>query len=161
MKAMTAIIRKARASDLSDLTKLLGELFSIERDFAPNSRRQRRGLKLILSAPTQWRILVAELGGRVVGMCSIHQLISTAEGATSGLIEDVIVQERYRGMGIGGRLLAGAEKWALSKGMHRLQLLTERNNSNAVAFYARSGWSKTHLVCLRKTVSRHKKWSRF
>ena len=148
---MTAVIRKARASDLPVLVKLLAELFAIERDFVPDCRRQRHGLKLILSAPQEWQVFVAEVGGSVVGMCSIHRLVSTAEGAKSGLIEDVVVQQGSRGMGIGSKLLATAEEWSFAQGLRRMQLLADRNNTKALAFYERNGWNRTHLICLRKS----------
>ena len=136
---------------MSTLTKLLAELFAIEQDFIANPRHQRHGLKLILSAPDQWQVFVAEAGGRVAGMCSIHRLISTSEGAESALIEDMIVHEDFRGKGIGRKLLTVAEEWAFAQGLRRLQLLADRDNKKALAFYRRNGWSRTHLICLRKT----------
>jgi len=151
MKTIPLVIRKARSSDLSALTELLAELFEIEQDFVANPRRQRYGLKLILSAPEEWQVFVAEVGGRVVGMCSIHRLISTAEGAESALIEDMVVQHDLRGRGIGCKLLAIAEEWAFAQGLRRMQLLADRDNKKALAFYRRNGWRRTRLICLRKT----------
>ena len=151
MKTAAIKIRPARTSDLSALTELLAELFAIEQDFVATPRRQRQGLKLILSAPEEWQVFVAEVGGRVVGMCSIHRLISTAEGAESALIEDMVVHEGLRGKGIGRKLLAMAEEWSFAQGLRRLQLLADRDNKKALAFYRRNGWSRTHLICLRKT----------
>ena len=151
MKTIPVTIRKANPSDLSTLTELLGELFGIEQDFVANPRRQRRGLKLILSTPDEWQIFVAETGGRVVGMCSIHRLISTAEGANAALIEDMVVRESLRGTGIGGKLLKTAQAWCFAQGLYRLQLLADSDNEKALAFYKRHGWNRTSLICLRKT----------
>lgn len=154
MKSIVIRIRKARLSDLPDLARLLAELFSIEQDFVVNARRQRRGLKLILSAPNEWRVFVAEGGGRVVGMCSVHRLVSTAEGAESALIEDMVVRKGWRGKGVGRKLLAAAETWSFAQGFRRLQLLADRDNKKALLFYRRNGWSRTHLICLRKSRPR-------
>jgi GNAT superfamily N-acetyltransferase len=157
MKTIPVVIRKASPSDLSTLTELLGELFGIEQDFVANPRRQRRGLKLILSTPDEWQIFVAETGGRVVGMCSIHRLISTAEGVKAALIEDMVVHVSVRGRGIGGKLLKTAQTWCFTQGLRRLQLLADSDNEKALAFYKRHGWNRTNLICLRKTGRGHGK----
>lgn len=46
----------------------------------------------------------------IVGMATIQTLISTAEGGRVGLVEDVVVDESFRGKGIGKLLLAGIEE---------------------------------------------------
>jgi hypothetical protein len=34
--------------------------------------------------------------------------------------------------------------------MKRLQLLADAENEPALAFYGKSGWKRTQLICLRK-----------
>jgi GNAT superfamily N-acetyltransferase len=77
-------------------------------------------------------------------------VVSTAEGGLSALVEDLVVDEPERGKGVGRALLTGIEGWAFSRGATRLQLLADRGNAPALAFYAREGWSSTRLVCLRR-----------
>ena len=81
-------IRRATEADVGALVALLGELFSIEADFRPEETRQRRGLALLLSSPAERLVLVAERGGEVAGMVTVQLVVSTAEGALSGLLED-------------------------------------------------------------------------
>ena len=45
---------------------------------------------------------------------------------------------------------AAIEAWARARGATRLQLLADRENAPALAFYARVGWRATRLVCLRR-----------
>jgi hypothetical protein len=40
--------------------------------------------------------------------------------------------------------------WAADRGLTRLQLLADRQNRPAMAFYRRTGWQTTQLVCLRQ-----------
>jgi GNAT superfamily N-acetyltransferase len=95
-------------------------------------------------------IKVAEINGRVVGMCTAQTLISTAEGGMAALIEDLVVGTNHRGQGIGAKLLQSIEQWAHSRGATRLQLLADRNNQAALQFYAKAGWKGTQLICIRK-----------
>ena len=145
------VIRRARVKDLPELEALLGVLFSIEADFEVDEAKQHRGLSLMLGSDTR-QILVAQVDGRVVGMVSAQLVISTAEGGPSALLEDLVVREEHRGINIGARLLAKIEKWAVEKGATRYQLLADRKNSPALAFYEKHGWHPTQLICLRKKL---------
>jgi GNAT superfamily N-acetyltransferase len=144
------IIRSATAADLDALIELLVELFSIEADFSPDRARQRRGLELMLADPERRRVLVAEREGAAVGMVTGQLLVSTAEGGSSLLVEDMIVRQPERGRGLGRRLLAAIQEWAVERGATRAQLLADAENGPALNFYGRVGWRRTQLVCLRR-----------
>ncbi len=144
-------IRTAQLTDIEALILLLAELFQIETDFQINPVKQRTGLELLLASDTA-QIVVAEHQAKVVGMCSVQVLISTAEGAKVGLIEDLIVSEAYRGLGIGHRLLAHLETWATAHGLKRLQLLAAKHNQLALDFYTAQQWNLTQFIGLRKQL---------
>jgi GNAT superfamily N-acetyltransferase len=143
-------IRAAAATDLPALVRLLGRLFAIEADFRPDAERQRRGLSLLLAEPERCAVLLAERRGAVAGMVTAQLVVSTAEGAPSALVEDMIVDEAERGRGVGRALLEAIEAWAAGRGATRLQLLADRENAPALRFYERMGWRGTRLVCLRR-----------
>jgi GNAT superfamily N-acetyltransferase len=143
-------IRPALETDLPEMVELLQQLFAIEADFQGDPAAQERGLRLMLNSPAG-RIWVAEEHGRVIGLCTLQVLISTAEGGPVGLVEDVVVADSHRGRGIGSRLLEQLEAWADRNGLTRLQLLADRNNQPALDFYRRQGWAETRLVALRKS----------
>lgn len=146
---MPITIRHARTDDIAAMAGLLGQLFAIEADFAVNEQAQMRGLSLLLRAGAC--MLVADEDGVVVGMVSIQTLISTAEGGATGLLEDLVVSEEFRGRGIGSSLLSAALAWAREQGMTRVQLLADKNNAKAIEFYNKNGFRGTQLVCLRIT----------
>lgn len=141
-------IRPAQPGDLGRLSKLLTVLFAIEADFQIDEERQQRGLQLMLAAP-QACVLVAEAKGAIIGMATGQLTISTAEGEPALLVEDVVVEEVWRGRGIGRKLLAELGEWAVVQGAGRLQLLADRNNKAGLAFYRKLGWRSTELICLR------------
>jgi GNAT superfamily N-acetyltransferase len=145
------LVRRAEPSDIPALCGLLDALFSLEADFAPDRARQQRGLELLL-AREEACVLVAQCAGEVVGMCSAQVLISTAEGGPVALVEDMVIGAAMRGRGIGARLLQWMEAWARGRGLTRLQLLADRNNSPALRFYAQQGWQPTQLVAWRKSL---------
>ena len=142
-------IRPATTDDISSMTGLLGELFTIETDFTPDIRRQRQGLADLISDPTA-NILVATYNSEIIGMCTLQSLVSTAEGGIVGIVEDLVVSEKLRRQGVGEKLLENIEQIARNKGMRRLQLLTNMENQTALNFYAKSEWDKTHMIVLRK-----------
>jgi ribosomal protein S18 acetylase RimI-like enzyme len=144
-------IRTAKPSDIPQLVGLLKELFTIEADFNFDSEKQAFGLNLLLTSDKDF-ILVAELlhGKKVLGMCTVQTLISTAEGGPVGLLEDLVVAADSRHQGVGAKLLTEAVNWAECQGLKRLQLLADKNNLPALNFYQKQGWQSTQLVCLRK-----------
>ena len=148
---MDVKIRNARPGDLDAMTALLRELFSIETDFEIDEKRQRRGLSLMLDGCGKHRcVQVAEVAGKVVGMCTAQLLVSTAEGGQVALIEDMVVTNAFRQKGIGRRLLESLEAWAHKHDVLRLQLLADRTNFSALDFYDKNGWTPTRMICLRR-----------
>lgn len=148
-KPTTMSIRTATGSDIPAMVELLRQLFAIEEDFVFMPDRQQRGLELLLAAD-QARVLVAEDQNEVIGMATCQLLISTAEGAPSLVIEDVVVSPAHRGRGFATLLLAKLAEWGRKRGARRMQLLADRTNSPALGFYRRQGWQTTQLICLRK-----------
>jgi len=147
----TLFCREACMDDISDMIELLRQLFSIEEDFIFNPQKHRSGLEMMLHSDSS-KMFVAEKLGRVVGMCTLQILISTAEGTRVGLVEDVVVDERHRREGIGSLLLETLAEWAQTNDLPRLQLLADKDNIPALHFYAKHGWTSTNLKNMRKML---------
>lgn len=143
----------AAPSDIDALVGLLNILFSIEQDFSPNEAAQRRGLELLLANPERGQIFVARHPDEgVVGMVSAQLVVSTAIGAPSAWIEDMVVQRQFRGQGTGKLLLGKVREWALSKGAGRVQLLADADNAPALDFYQHLDWQPTRLFAWKKIL---------
>lgn len=74
------------------------------------------------------------------------------QGGQVGLIEDVIVDRKYRALGIGTLLLEGIVVWSKRAGLKRLQLLADCDNQPALDFYASRGLTRTRLIGFRKML---------
>jgi GNAT superfamily N-acetyltransferase len=148
----TIRIRPAQATDLNVLVSLLRQLFAIEADFTFDPVRQRRGLELMLEDRLRRMILVADAAGEVVGMATGQMLVSTAEGASSVLVEDVVVAAGLRGRGIGRSLVTALVEWARGRGSTRVTLLADRGNEAALRFYERLGWRGTRMIALHRAL---------
>jgi GNAT superfamily N-acetyltransferase len=151
---MVISIESAKTGDIESLVKLLNVLFSIEQDFSPDAAAQRNGLKLLLNSPDQAQIFVAHhQAAGIVGMVSAQLVISTAMGAPSAWIEDMVVLGQFRGQGVGTALLEKAKEWAKSKGAKRIQLVADADNTSALDFYKNLDWQPTRLFTWKKIVS--------
>lgn len=149
-------IRRATRRDLGAMMALLAELFSLEPDFVIRPGTQARGLGQLLkvahAGAACMKVAEDQASGQVVGMATMQTVVSTAEGALSGWVEDVVVTASRRGGGIGGQLLAALAAWAETHGVTRLQLLADRDNRAALKFYAGHGWQHTRMTPLRRWV---------
>jgi GNAT superfamily N-acetyltransferase len=150
---MNIAIDFAAAEDLPALAGLLGELFALEADFRPDRNRQLAGLRLILDHPAIGRLFVLSVDDRIAGMANALITVSTAEGRYVVLLEDVIVARPFRGKGLGRRLVEHVCAWARREGMGRVTLLADRDNAEALAFYARLGFEESAMAVRRKKFS--------
>jgi len=146
-------ITSASVADIPDLIDLLAVLFSIEQDFTPDTDKQRRGLAALLASSAGHIAIARDETARAVGMATAQLVISTAEGAPSAWIEDVVVREDLRGKGLGRALLDAVLAWAQTQGAVRAQLLADLDNAPALAFYDRIGWQPTRLGARRRMLT--------
>jgi ribosomal protein S18 acetylase RimI-like enzyme len=144
--------RKALSSDIDELLPLYESLFGLEEDFEYNAEKQRQGLRLLIEG-TNSVVFVATLNHDIIAMCNMQTYVSTAAGGYAGIIEDVAVDKRFRGMGVGTELLAHCENFAQARGLERLHLLMDSNNTLAKVFYTGQNWKETQLVCMQKFFS--------
>jgi len=141
---------EAVETDIADLVNLLSVLFSIEKDFHPDLAKQQKGLELLIKNNATTTIQVARnAAGKVIGMVTAQLVISTAQGAASAWIEDMVVDSSYRGLGIGKQLLEQILAWAKNKGATRAQLLVDIANTDALGYYEHLKWESTQLQARR------------
>jgi len=144
-----ARIRAATESDMEAMTQLIARLFALEPDYPFDAAKVHRGIDLLRAREDAAALWVAELGDRLVGMCSAQIIISTAEGGPVAWVEDVVVSPELRAQSIGRMLLDAVTAWAKRRGISRLQLLVDRENEVAQGFYRHLGWKNTRMICFR------------
>jgi ribosomal protein S18 acetylase RimI-like enzyme len=142
-------IELASKEHIEDMCNLLAQLFAIEKDFSPDREKQRKGLNLLLEDEKSV-VLIAKRNDKVIGMCTLQFLISTAEGGKVALLEDLVVDAKWRNKGIGSALLRAAEGYCKQHGISRITLLADKDNHNALNFYKKHQWQKANMVVLRR-----------
>ncbi|MCL2812150.1 MAG: GNAT family N-acetyltransferase [Clostridia bacterium] len=90
------------------------------------------------------RYLVAEENGVVCGFISLHMDQHLHHAALVGEIRELIVDEAWRGRGVGSELLRAACDEAREAGCVQLELCSGFPRTQAHVFYQRNGWKKDH-----------------
>ena len=137
-------IRLAREEDLPQLISILSQL---------NPRAKRCDLKKArqvfreLSRSNQQFIMVYEVDGRLVGTAELVIKHNLTHGCKPyGFIENVVVDQRYRGKGIGGKLIESCIKIARERGCYKLILTCK---DELVKWYGRFGFKEFGEKALR------------
>lgn len=139
--------------DIPQLCHLLGQLFDQEEEFIVEPEKQRRGLQMIMDNPDHGQVLVGYLKGKPVAMVTLLYTVSTALGGRVCLLEDMVVDQAYRQLNLGTRMLEYALDYAANHaGALRVTLLTDSDNSLAQKFYTRQGFVPSAMLVMRKQV---------
>ena len=142
-------ISTASINDIPELAELLNDLFTQDIEFVPDLKKQKTGLKAIINNPEIGEILVLKGDGKILGMVSLLYSISTALGGKVAILEDMIIHQDYRQMGLGKELLGEAIRFSKKRNCLRLTLLTDFNNDAAIQFYQKFGFKKSEMIPMR------------
>lgn len=142
----------AKHGDIPRLSALLADLFAQEAEFHPDPVRQRSGLGMIIDDPRIGHVLVARLqpAGEIIAMAVVLYTVSTFLGARVCWLEDVIVDQRHRGQGLGAHLVDAAVAHAQAQGCQRVTLLTDRDNERAQRLYRQAGFTPSPMLAMRR-----------
>ena len=137
------VVRSLKITDLPSFVRLRADIeeHSPYMPAGDGERRERMVytvLKMLLRRESTVT-LVVEKGGMLVGYITlIFGRFRKFRG--NAYIASVSVSERYRGKGVGTRLLAKAEEYARKRGARRLELEVFSKNKGAYELYERLGW---------------------
>jgi GNAT superfamily N-acetyltransferase len=136
-------IRSARIGDESQIEELYRQLH--EADYiSPGATAMRRALRALLKRPDEI-LLVALENGRIVGTNHILIFRHLARALKpAAIIENMVVDARARGAGVGQKLMDAALKIARRRGCYRLSLTSNRKRPKAHRFYEKFGMRRTH-----------------
>jgi GNAT superfamily N-acetyltransferase len=139
--------RDAAASDLPDIVALLAddELGrKRERFESPLPDCYTDAFDAIQADPNSRLIVVAD-GDGLAGCLQITMIPNIShQGGWRALIEGVRIAARMRGAGLGRKMFEHAIGLARDKGCRMVQLTTDRQRPDALAFYESLGFQHTH-----------------
>lgn len=140
-------IRKATQNDLPALVRLLAQdkLGKLREDAsAPLSPKYRQAFDNIAADPNQ-ELVVLEAEGEVIGTLQLTFIpYLTYQGGIRAQIEAVRVHADHQRKGIGKHLFEWAIERTRQKGAHVVQLTTDKERPNALAFYQALGFVNSH-----------------
>ena len=84
--------------------------------------------------------LVARAGGEPVGCGAVRRISDPTGSESTGEVKRMYVVPAWRGRGVGRRILAALEAWAVAAGLDRLVLETGALQPEATGLYERSGF---------------------
>ncbi len=141
------MVRPATPDDAAALVALLraGALGPTD-DGADGDLAPYRAALADIGATPGTEVLVAELDGRVVGTCQLVTFRHLQHrGGRCAELESVHVAPDVRGHGVGGVLVEAAVEAARAAGCYRVQLTSNVARSDAHRFYARHGFTASHV----------------
>jgi GNAT superfamily N-acetyltransferase len=144
----TLLIRDATEADLPAIVAMLADDVNGARREDPSLPLDSGYLDafLAIESTPNLHLFVAERDGTLVGTFQLYFLpgLST-KGAWRAQIEAVRVASHLRGQGYGAQMIEWAIVRAKAHGAHVLQLTTMNNRADAHRFYARLGFTPSHV----------------
>jgi GNAT superfamily N-acetyltransferase len=99
-----------------------------------------RALDLFLSRPEIGFVWLARVDGDPAGACVVCHAISTSRGGLVAKLDDVTVDARWQGQGVGSAMLAALAGHLRTGGFCRVDTACHRGNAGAWRFYAKQGY---------------------
>ncbi|MHC1703053.1 MAG: GNAT family N-acetyltransferase [Tenuifilaceae bacterium] len=142
---MNAKIRKASIDDFESIYNLISDLeshlmdnYSFKTTFAKNLNNHNI------------YYLVAILENKIVGFISLHVQNILHHSKPTEEIQELIIDSKFRGSGIGGLLIAEVEGIAQNLNLEEIELTTHINREKAQHFYCKFGYEHTHNKYVKK-----------
>lgn len=141
------IFREATVKDLKSIVSLLandilGE--KREQNVHPLPDSYENAFIHIDSDPNQ-ELIVVEENGEVVGTLQLTFIqYITYQGGIRAQLEAVRIRDDKRGSGLGQKMLEWAINRAEKRGVHLIQLTSDKQRKNALKFYEKLGFKASH-----------------
>ena len=142
------VIRLADAGDRGKIFEFRKEAIETEPDIWHPEEMDLDGFRRILEGwdpaayPNDF-VLVADLDGKIIGVLQLGISYRILENGPSAWVEDIFVLKRFRGYGVGSRLMESAKRLAVEKGCRSLNLLVDPDNLAGRSFYRHLGFEIT------------------
>lgn len=145
-------LREATSADVPDILRLIRELAAYEREPDAVETTEENLHTWLFGPDPVASVLVAEAGGRVVGIALWFRTYSTWTGVPGIYLEDLYVEPDQRGSGLGKALLTGLARIAVDRGYRRVEWAVLGWNTPSIEFYDALGarpmgdWSTYRLT---------------
>jgi len=138
-------LRIADTRDLPAVVDLLGRQLA-EHDIELAPETLERSVRTLLERPELGRILIATHGDEIAGVALVSFLFTLEHGGPAAWLDELYVDERWRGHGIGALLVEEAMRVAVERGCVALDLEVEEGHDAAARLYERLGFHRHRRV---------------
>ena len=131
-------LRMAEEKDIPVILKFILDLAGFE-GVSDRIKSTEAGLKDVLFQRHITDALIAELDGEPVGFAIWAYSFSTFTGKPTLYIDDLYVEEKHRGKGIGGRIFSRIAEIAYEKDCGRMDWYCMETNESGKEYYRKMG----------------------
>jgi GNAT superfamily N-acetyltransferase len=135
------------AGAMDQALDMMGRLYS-EGGATHHRERARRAVEELMLNPQLGGIWLIDLGAETVGYLCVTVCYSLEFAGRFALLDELYLQEAWRGQGIGAQAIAFAEDWSRAHGLAAIRLEVEHANLRALELYQRQGFKahERHLM---------------
>jgi len=134
------VIRRARPADSQRIVQMVGQLAAYHGD-TPTLKHDDLSRDLFSENP--WvSIVVAEMGGKLIGYAAMCGLIQLQFGVRGMDMHHLFTEAAFRGQGVGRSLVEACKIEATILSCRYLEVGTHMDNHGAQAFYTSIGFER-------------------
>jgi ribosomal protein S18 acetylase RimI-like enzyme len=136
-------VRLAQPQDLPTVTRLMAAFRDDLGLAAPSDAEVERGVERLLGDPETEFLIASADGADPAGVAQLRFRYGIWRAGGDCLLEDLYVDERARGAGLGRALVAATLDRARARGCRRVELDVNEANATAQRLYESFGFSST------------------
>lgn len=143
---MTYELREARATDIPDIIRLCRDHARFEKAAYCDENKAEALSELLFGSDPQLFCLVVESDNSIVGYATYARQYSTWEAESYLHLDCLYLERRFRGFGIGRRIMKRLWTEAARLQCGHLQWQTPSFNTRAIEFYEKTGAKGTPRI---------------
>ena len=136
---MRAEFRPAGVDDLAQVLPMMSRLYGQD-GLQFDAARTRATAEWLLSHPDSGGIWTVEAEGATAGYLVMSACVSLEFHGPFALLDELYLEEQWRGRGLGIRAIEFAAQWARGRGMAAVRLETAHDNLRAQNLYRKCGF---------------------
>jgi ribosomal protein S18 acetylase RimI-like enzyme len=149
----TTTIRAARHRDFRPLIRLVKAYYRFD-SIAFDERGTGRALSKLMRDKSLGRIWVIDTGRALAGYLILTYNYDLEFGGMEGMITDLYLASRYRGKGLGARMIAAVREFCRREKIRAIELQVSRDNRAARSFYRALGFKSLDRIVMSTEVER-------
>jgi len=154
---MKAEFNALTAGTLERAIAMMGSLYS-GAGAIHHRERARRAAEGLMANPELGGVWLIEVDGATAGYVCLTFCYSLEFDGRFALLDELYLEEAWRGKGIGAKAIAFAVEWSRARGIAAIRLEVAHTNSRAIELYRRQGFQAHDRNLMTKWLYLMTKW---